>query len=269
MAIQTFRRVESKYRLSFLQFEALLPRLLQHTEPDAYCRDNREYTIYSVYYDTPDNRIIRQSIAKPYYKEKLRMRSYTAPTSPDDIVFLELKKKIGGIVSKRRINVPLKDARRFIEFGTPPSANSVLEQQVANEIAFFLERYPVRPAVCITYDRLALFGKDDHDFRITFDHNIRTQRSGLSIQNGGTGQPLIPADEWLMEIKISQAVPFWLAPILSDLGIFRTSFSKYGHEYQQYCLQNHPSFIPSGQPGYSPAGAENGLHSSVPYHIAI
>ena len=110
MAISTFQRREVKFLLSQEQFEALLPVVHEHMNPDKYCVNGKEYGIYNIYYDTPDNYLIRQSIAKPYYKEKLRLRSYYSPAEPDSSVFLEVKKKIGGIVTKRRVAMTLSEA---------------------------------------------------------------------------------------------------------------------------------------------------------------
>ncbi len=267
MAIQIFQRLETKYRLDESQLHALLPRLLEHMDPDVHCTNGREYSIYSMYYDTPDNQIIRRSIAKPYYKEKLRMRSYTVPSCEEDTVFLELKKKIGGIVNKRRIVAPLGEVRRFLDNGIRPQAKSALQKQVIDEIAFFLSKYDVHPTVAISYDRMAFFGKDDPGLRVTFDHNIRTRRTGLRMENGGAGNLLIPADEWLMEIKIFGAIPLWLAGVLSELHIYKTSFSKYGFEYQQYCMLG----ASTGGLAESIRQAQNADHQGMtsPLHWAI
>ncbi len=101
MAIKSFKRYEKKYLLTGEQYEKLIPRLLEYMKMDDHCVNN-SYSIYNIYYDTDDNSVIRHSISKPYYKEKLRLRSYKIPQSPSDKVFLELKKKINKIVNKRR-----------------------------------------------------------------------------------------------------------------------------------------------------------------------
>ncbi len=172
MAITAFKRTEMKFMLTQAQLDALMPKLMQHMNPDAYCQHGKDYKIYNIYYDTRDNNIIRQSLSKPYYKEKLRLRSYKIPTSPDDEVFLELKKKIGGTVSKRRAVLPLQAAYDLIEFGKRPVTTDYMSKQVIDEIAYFLSRNKVNPATYISYQRMAFFGKEDKDFRITFDHNI-------------------------------------------------------------------------------------------------
>ena len=63
-------------------------------------------------------RLIRASLEKPAYKEKLRLRSYGV-TEPGGEVFLELKKKYKGIVYKRRITLPEDAAGEFIAGRAP------------------------------------------------------------------------------------------------------------------------------------------------------
>lgn len=248
MSISTFKRYEMKFLLNKAQFEAILPRLMAYMNPDKYCQDGKRYSIYNIYYDTPDSHIIRASLSKPYYKEKLRLRSYKTPTSPDDKVFLEMKKKTGGIVHKRRATMTLGEAYAFIENGKRPEAKNYIDQQVINEIGYFLKSNPVSPAVYISYSRTALFGKENKDFRVTFDTNITTRREELTLEKGSFGTELLGKDQYLMEVKLSNAVPLWLAHALSEIGAYKTSFSKYGTEYKKYCLEHKlgESEIPVG-----------------------
>lgn len=241
MAITTFKRYEMKFMLTQVQFDTLIPLLLEYMNPDDHCRNGKEYSIYNIYYDTHDNNLIRHSLSKPYYKEKLRLRSYTIPTSLDDQVFLELKKKIGGIVNKRRAVLTLKDAYDFIRLGKCPAPTNDLNQQVVSEIEYFLSCNDVYPAVYIGYKRMALFGKEDKDFRVTFDYDILTRRKDLGLEKGSYGNPLLEKGQVLMEVKISSAVPMWLSRTLSDLRIYKTNFSKYGKEYENACTLVKPS----------------------------
>ena len=63
-------------------------------DPDEHCKSGKNYNIYNIYYDTDNSDVIRHSISKPYYKEKLRLRSYYIPNNSNDKVFLELKRKL-------------------------------------------------------------------------------------------------------------------------------------------------------------------------------
>jgi hypothetical protein len=237
MAITTFNRYEKKFILNEAQYQSIMPVLMQNMHLDGYCKDGRMYSIYNIYYDTDDSSIIRHSLSQPYYKEKLRMRSYSVPTSRDSEVFLELKKKIDGLVNKRRAVLTLSEAYLFLNYAIRPQNMDYINAQVLNEIAFFLTTHAVKPTTYISYKRTALFGKDDSDFRITLDRNIITRREELSLEKGRFGADLLPG-QYLMEVKVAGAFPMWLAKLLSENQIYKTSFSKYGKEYTENLLKH-------------------------------
>ena len=203
MAIEVFNRYEKKYLLDEVTFKSLLNRISDYMELDKYNKNGQFYSISNIYYDTDDNRLIRSSIEKPVYKEKLRMRSYGTPNAHDK-VFLEIKKKYNGIVNKRRTSIVLKDAYLYL-----------------------------------SYDRYALFEKNDGDFRVTFDTNITTRRGDVRLESGSYGNKLLPQSLYLMEIKINGSVPMWFTHCLSELKIYPVSFSKYGTEYKRYVLEGY------------------------------
>ena len=234
MAIKSFKRYEKKFLINKEQYNNLIPRLLEYMNPDEHCKSGKNYSIYNIYYDTNNDDIIRHSISKPYYKEKLRLRSYNVPNSPTDKVFLELKKKINGIVNKRRVVLTLEEAYKFLQLGEKPTSNDYVNRQVINEIEYYLSKKPVHPTVYIGYTRKAFFGKEDTDFRLTFDSKILTRRDALSLEAGCFGQNILEENQYLMEVKILGAMPTWSTSILSELEIYNTHFSKYGNEYMKY-----------------------------------
>ena len=113
-----------------------------------------------------------------------------------------------------------------------------MNAQVLRELQYFLKRMnmELRPALFLSYDRVAMFGKDNKEFRITFDRNITTRRYDLGLHYGIYGDKLLPEDEWIMEVKIENAMPLWMTKILSEFQIYPASFSKYGTEYTRYML---------------------------------
>lgn len=238
MITKTFKRFENKYQLNESQLKQLMPMLLTRMKPDAYTAKNDGYSIYNIYYDTDNYDIIRHSLSKPYYKEKLRLRSYAIPSSPDDQVFLELKKKIGGVVNKRRATLSLSEASRFISKLEYPQELNTMNQLVLEEIEFFLKNHPVTPKTYIGYQRIAFVGKDDPELRVTFDYNLKSRQHSLSLEKGDFGHFLIPADHYLMEVKILGAIPLWLTHALTELEIYSSSFSKYGKAYKDYRQQS-------------------------------
>ena len=244
MAISTFKRQEIKFILDEDQYHALSSVLSEYMNFDEYCVGGKEYGIYNVYYDTPDNYLIRESLEKPYYKEKIRLRSYASPAKDDDMVFLEIKKKIGGIVTKRRISLTLGQANAFLLEGKLPELSSTgskayIQHQVLNELVVFLKNYPVEPKQYISYQRSAYFGKDDSSFRLTFDRAITQRRFDVSLDKPNYGVQLLAPGQYLMEIKIGASMPMWLSEKLAELGIYKTSFSKYGRAFKAFVTETH------------------------------
>lgn len=238
MAIEVFNRYEKKYMLNAVQYEKMIQAIDEYMVVDAYNRDKEFYEICNIYYDTPDNQLIRASIEKPVYKEKLRVRSYGTPQIKD-YVFVEIKKKYKGIVNKRRTVMPLNEAYAYLnEHKCPDMKNPKMNYQVFREIDYFSHMYNLEPKVYLSYERRAYFEKNDGDFRVTFDRNITTRRFDVKLENGVYGDKLLPENTYLMEIKINRAVPLWFTRILSELEIYPISFSKYGTEYKKFVMEN-------------------------------
>lgn len=234
MAIEVFNRYEHKYILNEQTYARLQDALEQHMTLDPYNIDRKPYTITNLYYDTPDDYLIRASLSDPVYKEKLRLRAYGVPEK-DSKVFLELKKKYDGLVNKRRTALGLDEAYIFADTGIRPEKKAYMNAQVVREIAYFLEHRRVSPKLYIAYDRVAYFEKGNDDLRISFDRNIRTRRNELRLESGDYGEKLLADGYVLMEVKTSLAKPLWLCQLLSALEIRRQSFSKYGTEFKNTC----------------------------------
>ena len=226
-----FKRYEKKYLLTCEQYEAVRAGMAKHMVADRYSN----YTICNIYYDTADYELIRTSLEKPVYKEKLRVRSYGA-VGNRGTVFVELKKKFDGVVYKRRVTMEAAQASRWIGGGKAPE-----HSQIHREIEWFLRSHRLTRKTFIGYDREAYAGKDNSELRITFDTNLRWRTENADLRLGDHGRPLLPEDTVLMEIKIPGTAPLWLARLLSENGIHSTSFSKYGAFYKQIILRSEAS----------------------------
>ena len=253
-----FKRIEKKYLLSGKKYDQLMTALADYIEPDEYPHS----TICSMYYDTPDFKLIRASIETPLYREKLRIRSYGVPTR-DSKVFVEVKKKYDGVVYKRRLKMELGELEGYLNERTEPihfleqiskesepvsrtelQENSrgdarsdeelFADNQIYHEINYFLDHYGnLQPMMFLSYERDAFFAKDDRDLRITFDSDITYRRDDLKLEDGVFGKKLIQPDQHLMEIKVPGAMPLWLSHILDRLEIRSSAFTKYGNAYKQ------------------------------------
>ena len=229
-----FERIEVKYLLDEIQYRELMKKL----EPIAAIDSYGETSILNIYFDTPDYKLIERSLEKPVYKEKLRLRTYGIPDD-DTKAFIEIKKKFKGVVYKRRINMPYVDALAYLTEGARPPK----ESQISKEIDYFLKYYKgIRPAMAISYDRIAMAGIKDPDLRITFDTNIRWRTEDLSLKKGNVGKDILLPGQHLMELKIAGAMTTEMARILDELNIRRTSFSKYGRGYVDFMYGNRENF---------------------------
>lgn len=224
MSANTFERHEVKYIVTSAQ-RGFIERALESLVT-ADCHG--ESTICNIYYDTPDFRLVRRSLERPIYKEKLRMRSYGVKR-PDEEVFLELKKKYKGLVYKRRIE---GREQAFTDY-LAGKAEMPVDSQIGREIDYFREFYgELRPAVYLCYDRTAFFAKDDPTLRITFDKSIRFRTCDISLSSAPGGRAILEPGLSLMEIKAADAMPLWLVEALGRAEAKKTSFSKYGRAYE-------------------------------------
>jgi len=221
-----FQRIEVKYLLDDEQYKKLMVKLDDMAKVDSYGKTS----IQNIYFDTPDFKLIERSLAKPVYKEKLRLRSYGTATD-DTTAFIEIKKKFKGVVYKRRISMSYAEAVDYLINHKELSEKS----QISNEIDYFVKYYKgITPAMVISYDRIAMVGINDPDLRITFDTNIRWRTDKLSLKEGNEGNDILLPGQHLMELKIAGAMSTELAKILDELDIRHVSFSKYGRGYLEY-----------------------------------
>jgi len=225
MAYQTvFKRYELKYMLTLEQKEKVLKAMEPYMALDQYGHT----TIRNIYFDTDNYRLIRHSIEKPTYKEKLRIRSYSR-ANPDSPVYVELKKKYKHVVYKRRVVMPEIKAMEWM-----CGRHHVHQRtQISEEIEYFMDFYKtLHPTIFLSYERDAYYSKDGRDFRVTFDDNILCRQYNLSLGSQVGGVPILDEGKVLMEIKCSGGIPLWMTHVLSKEHIYKTSFSKYGTAYQ-------------------------------------
>lgn len=225
--IMIFKRYEKKYLLNEEQKKKFMSAVEDRLVPDAHGRN----TLCSLYLDTPNYLLIRNSIDAVSYKEKLRIRSYGVPNAEEKL-FFEIKKKYNGVVYKRRVAMTADEAFEYIDSGNPP-----IDSQIMREIDYLMRFYNhPKPNVCILCEREAFFAADDENVRLTFDNNLRYRRGFPNESNVSEGIPIAKEDEYILEIKTAGAMPLWLAGALSECKVYPRSFSKYAYAY--YDIKN-------------------------------
>lgn len=221
MASLVFKRKELKYKLTYEQYIKLENLMSKYMVLDQH----NKHIIYNLYYDTDDYKIIRSSIEKPQYKEKLRIRKY----NEDQNLFIELKKKHDGIVFKRRMMI----SKKHFDYSLN-SLNPI--NQIEKEIFYFIKRYEtISPKALIYYNRQAYFGIENKDFRITFDFDIKARIENVDLQSNEIKDfNILKGNYILLEVKTVTGLPFWLLQFFSQNKIYKTSFSKYGNLYKDH-----------------------------------
>lgn len=242
----TFRRTENKYLLEPDQWRPMLTLLRENMQSDAF-DDGDGYNVCNIYYDNANNTLIRASVSKPLYKEKLRVRSYGVPDDGSK-VYVEVKKKTKGVVSKRRISMRLRDVEPFLICGVIPPDLTEASLQIAKELLYMQSIYRAVPKLYLAYRRFAFTGIEDERLRVTIDVDILTRRDDLKLESGIYGESLI-GDKAIMEVKFIGQKPIWLTRAMYALGIRKTSFSKYGTEYAAFRraqMEDHSVKGPTG-----------------------
>lgn len=226
----TFQRYEYKYRITAEQYVRLLEVMKTTMKLDEFGRN----TINNIYFDTPDFLLIRRSLEKPAYKEKLRVRWYGARQEKTPI-YIELKKKYKGVVYKRRIKRNWTETKGYFKHHQPLPEKD--QGQITKELDYFMDFYQsLRPALFLGYEREAFYGLEKKEFRMTFDFNIRCTQGEILHQKDNNGIRVIEQDQVLLEVKTGEGLPTWLLDFFAKEEIYRSSFSKYGTAYTKIIL---------------------------------
>jgi len=223
-----FKRYEKKYLITQEQGAALRDICSRHMKPDKY----GEYLVQNIYYDTENWDVIRFSIEKPFFKEKMRLRCYGLSCEESDL-FLELKKKYNGVVYKRRLAIPVKS----LSGRTVGDIVSGGSSQISRELDFYMKANAIRERIYISYMRTAFTDKKDDGLRVTFDTDLAFRLDCLDFSYPGSGQSILPDDKMLMEIKTLGGIPLWMTAALCENKIYPAAFSKYGACYTDHILR--------------------------------
>lgn len=172
-------------------------------------------------------------------------------------VFFGIKKKVKGIVYKRRLALTLPAALAFVsglpyeqactrwplpDAGLAAVALAPATRQIARELEAAMNRWlPLAPSMGIACDRVAWAYRPevrearegdelfDAELRITFDDRLEY----LDCHRfRSPWRPIIESSESVMEIKSAGPYPPWLVDVLSAERIYSASFTKYGNAYQ-------------------------------------
>jgi len=229
-------RYERKYLVHNSMVEILRNRILPFVKADPYTQLKNgipEYTVRSIYFDTPNLDSLNEKIEGLEKRRKLRVRSYNEENSVDTF-FLEIKLKEGNRIGKNRTKLPIESFEHFCN--NPSMALEISDDKYksdANKFLYYLEKEQQSPINLIVYDREAYIGKFDSGLRITFDKNIQSANMPeiselFSNQNLGFVWP----SHFILEIKYFESpMPYWLKLIVQEFELRHQALSKYTEGY--------------------------------------
>jgi len=231
VAQEIFKRYELKYLLTRAEYVALREAILPWMNYDTYGNPEGKYNIVTLYYESNDKKIYFETMNKLRFRQKLRLRVYDEVDLSSN-AFIEIKQKFKNVVNKRRTVIPLGEAYQILN--KPYDEELIVDMNASNpqilrEALHFKDLYSLKPATVVSYDRQAFSGtaEMEKDLRVTFDYNLMCRSQDLALENGPDGFSFVDYDTVILEVKVSNSVPFWLARILSDFNFSQQGFSKF------------------------------------------
>ena len=227
----TFRtRYEIKYLVAPAVAEAIRKFIRPFTVQDSFSRRSvdRRYPICSLYFDSLDLNLYRQTVAGEKNRFKLRVRSYSDdPASP---VYLEVKRRVNDAILQRRAGLPRNNAVAVLAgAGVNETENSLRDLQ--NDLDFFTGHVRVsaaRPFLRVRYLREAYEAVGGGPLRVTLDTDIAwlpTADTNFSL--GGAGWISTPVPGTVLEIKFTETYPVWVREMIRVFALQRQSVAKY------------------------------------------
>jgi hypothetical protein len=228
-------RYERKYLVPNAELDRLRARIQPFVINDPYAPQNQhgigQYTVRSVYFDTPTFASLYDKWEGYEVRRKLRIRGYDA-YAQDNKVFLEVKRKIGDRIWKTRAHVPYKSLQELLTMGFSNGVSKDItghNESEARKFLFNLHRYAYKPVNLITYDREPFQGKFEPGLRITFDKNIRARLwPQLAELYSEAGLRLVWQDHFILEVKyFGEVMPSWIRYIIQEFGLRHEALSKF------------------------------------------
>ena len=222
----SFNRYELKYIIDHEQVNDLWVEMGERLEADRHNRADGGYKIASLYYDSGDLRCYWEKIDGEKNRRKVRLRTYlNEGGQPLGKSFLEIKQRINRTVQKRRTDLSIGAAQRFLQTGSPPEQAE--QPHVIAEIGYLRHAFQLRPTLVVSYKRKAFYGVFDDGLRVTLDYHVKCRADALDPASEEWGYYMVPPDRVVMEIKVNDKVPLWLSLLLGRFNIVATRISKY------------------------------------------
>jgi SPX domain protein involved in polyphosphate accumulation len=229
--VKAFNRFELKYFVRVERYRDLVADLAHFMQPDEHGDVDGFYRIISLYYDSPDFACYRSKIEGLKFRRKLRLRIYQSPgqaLSSVDTGFVEIKQRYNRTTQKKRIVLPLQQAKRLCAGEATPSGLDARDTATAAEIAYLIRAMQLKPAAIVSYRRRAFVGgRYERGMRLTFDQQLEGRTHALEVNQVAQNYHFLPLDWVLMEVKVNERIPNWMVALLGKHQCSLQKVSKY------------------------------------------
>jgi len=260
MDIKYFNRYELKYLLPQSVAKQIAQDLRNYLEPDPHSVNGGQYSVTSLYYDSPDHKAYWDKIEGLKFRRKVRIRVYgDQPVTPESNCFVEIKQRVDKVLQKKRVIIPYAAALKLCGSGKACQVAGGRDRAVVQEIQYLSETLRLQPSCIVRYNRLAFNGSEyDVGMRVTFDNNLKYRAHALTrlTPNSADYHYFLPPDWSVMEIKVNNRVPYWLTEFI---GKYRCTLRR----VSKYCLAlESAETLLKEQRIWLHTGTSNGQHLS-------
>lgn len=231
-------RYELKYHISESQAKAIAQYIKPYLELDRYCKLQRsgDYPIVSLYLDSENLQLCRESLRGHKNRFKLRIRSYT--DEPDYPRFFEIKRRMNTIIIKSRARVMDRDVPTLLAGLPLPPQNYTADMETINQFQLYMKSIKAKPAILVRYMRQAYEGDSQNRVRVTFDRELAYSITSLpQVRLGGGGWQRNPytVGGVILEVKFTDRYPAWLSQVVKYFNLRPQSISKYASSIKESC----------------------------------
>jgi hypothetical protein len=242
-------RYELKYRLTEAKARAIAEFVKNYIPVDRYCKLQRggDYPIVSLYLDSGQMHLCKESIDGRQNRFKLRIRSYT--DEPDYPCFFEIKRRINTVIMKSRARVMHDDIVPLLNRLPLGPRDYNVDMKALNQFQLYMSSVQAKPAVLIRYMRQAFEGDSDNRVRVTFDRELCYKvTKEPRVVLGGSGwqrNPMTDNGGVILEIKFTGTYPIWLSRMVKYFDLKSRSISKYATSIKESCAMRFcaPSLV--------------------------
>lgn len=231
-------RYELKYLISEGEAAAIDRYIRPFLEYDRYSKLQRGgmYPIVSLYIDSDDMQLCKETLRGQKNRFKLRIRSYT--DEPEYPRFFEIKRRLNRVILKSRARVTDQDVPILLKGRLLPPQGFSTDEAALNQFQLYTASINAGPKVLIRYTRQAFENTDENRVRVTFDRELCykvTDKPEVRLSGSGWQPNVLTNGHVILEIKFTGTYPTWLTRMAAHFNLQARSVSKFATSIEQAC----------------------------------